>query len=372
MYDAVIIGSSPVSLLEAIHLAETGRKVRLIERESSLGGAWGLHDCLGLSAVEISPHTFVPDPVVHEIIARKFKVDLEIVDPPPTYCYWDSDNGSSPAQEFPLHNVLAERVRDLFYRARRARREQGSKRETIMLPLDLLLNFRQLRGYTRLPIVYPKGGLVRLLENAAKILDDLGVDVSCGEDGKRIDWRSGREGHFVVNTSLGEIQARQVSLPRIIHLDGFGYDGIDVPAYFLDNHSTHFVFKSRTATKGQLRFLKVTGSPYFELINDVTPYCVGNLSSDERVISCRCVRSMVFDERDIDKYLDHLRELDYLPKGDSLLEFQVNQAEDRVLAYYMHRRLERLFGDKLVFLGAHDGHITNAIKEFNATRWNFV
>ena len=77
MYDSVIIGTSPVSLLEAIHLAETGRRVRIIERESSLGGAWRLFDCLGLSAVEVSPHLLVADPVVHEVISNKFEIELE-------------------------------------------------------------------------------------------------------------------------------------------------------------------------------------------------------------------------------------------------------------------------------------------------------
>ena len=74
----------------------------------------------------------------------------------------------------------------------------------------------------------------------------------------------------------------------------------------------------------------------------------------------------------IGEYLDHLRELDYLPDGDELLEYRVTEADDRVLTYFMRARLERLFGDSLVFLGATDLHITNAIRDFNADRWNFV
>jgi len=62
IYDSVIVGTSPVSLLEAIHVAEKGKRVWIIERESSLGGAWHVSDCLGLSAVEVIPHLLVADP----------------------------------------------------------------------------------------------------------------------------------------------------------------------------------------------------------------------------------------------------------------------------------------------------------------------
>ena len=337
--------------------------------ESSIGGAWGLRDCLGLQAVEISPHTIVPDPIVHKVIAEKFQVELETVTPEPVYRYWEDE---PTAKEYPLHNVLGECMRDLFYRAKVARKDRGSMKETVLLPIEILTNYRALRKFSKTAIVYPKGGLVRLLKNAEKILKDLGVEISCNTKANRVDWNSSSGGYFKVSTSNGEFEGKCVALPRIIHLESFGYDGIDVPAYRQDNHSTHFVLKTRTSQKGQLRFLKVNGSPFFELINDVTPYCLGDLSENERVVSCRCVRSVVFNEGTVDDYVQHLRDLDYLPEGDELLDYQVNEVEDSVLAYYMHPRLKRLFGEKLVFLGAFDGHITNAIRNFNSARWNFA
>ncbi len=99
---------------------------------------------------------------------------------------------------------------------------------------------------------------------------------------------------------------------------------------------------------------------------------MGRLRLDERIVACRCVRSLTFDHDEIDDYVEHLRELDYLPAGDRLVDYRLTEVTDRVLAHYMRPRLSRLFGDRLRFLGAGELDITGSIRRFNDERWRFV
>ncbi len=83
MYDSVIVGTSPVYLLLA-------------------------------------------DPVVHEVISRKFD-ELEAVDPAPMYRFWGPKYARFK-REYPIQNQLGEDLRSLLTAAR------NSRRETVVLP----------------------------------------------------------------------------------------------------------------------------------------------------------------------------------------------------------------------------------------------
>lgn len=360
--DDLIVGSSPVSLLEAVHLADTGKRVALLERQPSLGGAWRVHDCLGFDDVEISPHLFMPDPVAYQIIEQVFDIELEVMDPVPVYRYWSDDLFR---QEYPIADRLGEQLRDDVQAARESRRHR------YLLPVEVAVAAKKLSRRRSEPVRYPKGGLTTLLERAVQVLEDRGVTVLTGVEVREIAWSSA-DARFTVTTSAGELGAGCIAVPRVFDVDRFSVDGRPVPIYYADNHSTHLAIRTTTSTPGQLRFLKVTGSPYFELINDITPYCRGPVEQADRVVAARCTRSLTFDGDDVGCYVDHLRELDYLPPTDRLVDHVVTEAEDRVLAHYMKPRLQRLLGDAIRFLGAAELDITDAILRFNRERWHFV
>jgi NAD(P)-binding Rossmann-like domain len=60
-FDVIIIGSSPLSLLEAALLKRSGKSVCVIDRNDRLGGAWLTEDALTLQGIETTPHLFVPE-----------------------------------------------------------------------------------------------------------------------------------------------------------------------------------------------------------------------------------------------------------------------------------------------------------------------
>lgn len=67
-FDVIIIGSSPLSLLEAALIKRTGKSVCVIDRNDRLGGAWLTEDAMTLQNIETTPHLFVPEPAAYDAL----------------------------------------------------------------------------------------------------------------------------------------------------------------------------------------------------------------------------------------------------------------------------------------------------------------
>ena len=67
-YQDVVIGSSPLMLLQAHSLAKKGRFVGVLERSEKPGGAWRTLDVGRAINVEIACHVIEPFPDVYEYL----------------------------------------------------------------------------------------------------------------------------------------------------------------------------------------------------------------------------------------------------------------------------------------------------------------
>jgi hypothetical protein len=67
-FDVIIIGSSPLSLLEAAVTQRSGKSVCVIDRNDRLGGAWLTEDTLKLQGIETTPHLFVPEQLAYKVL----------------------------------------------------------------------------------------------------------------------------------------------------------------------------------------------------------------------------------------------------------------------------------------------------------------
>ena len=85
IYDNVIIGSSPVCMLKAIHSAKQGKKTCIIENAERLGGAWKTleKDESGIGNVEIGCHIFEKDKKVFRFFQENLKLELVELNPQP-------------------------------------------------------------------------------------------------------------------------------------------------------------------------------------------------------------------------------------------------------------------------------------------------
>ena len=81
-FDSIIIGSSPVAITESIHLAATGKRVLVIEKNNRLGGAWSSFDLGSYKNIEYGPHTIKPRPGLYKLL-RALGIKLIKVHPFP-------------------------------------------------------------------------------------------------------------------------------------------------------------------------------------------------------------------------------------------------------------------------------------------------
>ena len=82
-YDAVIIGSGPISLLEALYRTKKGEKVLVAEASSQLGGAWGTVQHGNFPPLEIGCHIWDIDRETEAFLAKYLKLELGPLKPQP-------------------------------------------------------------------------------------------------------------------------------------------------------------------------------------------------------------------------------------------------------------------------------------------------
>jgi hypothetical protein len=85
MEHVAIIGSSPIMMLEAIHLANIGKKVTIIEKNPELGGAWKTFSHKQYNNIELGCHIWEYNQSSYNFIEKKIGVELEKLVPEPLF-----------------------------------------------------------------------------------------------------------------------------------------------------------------------------------------------------------------------------------------------------------------------------------------------
>lgn len=87
VWDSIIVGSSPLLLLEAIYLGRTGRKVLVLEERDSLGGAWGHLDNEEFPCLDVGCHYIDVSRRAYEFLRSNFDLNLVPSRPQPRFVY---------------------------------------------------------------------------------------------------------------------------------------------------------------------------------------------------------------------------------------------------------------------------------------------
>ena len=86
-WNTIIVGSSPLLLMEAIHLSQLGRKVLVLEEKDQLGGVWGgLHN-KEFPYLDIGCHYWDISRRAYEFLRSNFRLNLEPFHPQPQFAY---------------------------------------------------------------------------------------------------------------------------------------------------------------------------------------------------------------------------------------------------------------------------------------------
>jgi hypothetical protein len=91
IFNYCIIGSSPIALLVAIYFSKKNKSVLVIEKTSSLGGAWGNHSYKGI-AVEKACHLIEEYKNIKSIMQQLAGLELVLAHPKPFKFYCDKSS----------------------------------------------------------------------------------------------------------------------------------------------------------------------------------------------------------------------------------------------------------------------------------------
>lgn len=75
-FDVIVIGSSPVLLIEALHLESQGYKVAIFEKKSHLGGAWSTKSLWGYDGIEVGCHLIGQSRMAYDFL-RNLDINLQ-------------------------------------------------------------------------------------------------------------------------------------------------------------------------------------------------------------------------------------------------------------------------------------------------------
>lgn len=71
-YDVTVVGTSPISMLEAIYHLSKNERVLILEADEQCGGAWKSIDICGIANVDLGCHLIGSDPRIKEFFERYF------------------------------------------------------------------------------------------------------------------------------------------------------------------------------------------------------------------------------------------------------------------------------------------------------------
>lgn len=87
-WDTIIVGSSPLLLIEAIYLGRNGRRVLILEDREQLGGTWGhLNGNAGFPYLDVGCHYFDISNRAYEFLRSGIGLDLVPFRPQPQFAY---------------------------------------------------------------------------------------------------------------------------------------------------------------------------------------------------------------------------------------------------------------------------------------------
>ncbi|QIG51350.1 hypothetical protein G5V57_28735 [Nordella sp. HKS 07] len=350
LYDVVVIGSSPLSLLEAVIGAESGLRVCVVERAERLGGAWMTEDCLGLTGIETSPHVFMPHRAAYDLADAKLAGNFRTV---------------------PIQPVLHVRRNGALFRDSTIPITKQMRYELAMATVYhwdagtglwqaaryLLSRLAQMSG-NRNPgeAKYPGGGLTRWFDRIQIILRRIGVEARLGTSVDVIQITGERV--VVTTADGGEIRCRQVVLNNHISLRAMNVDQTPVQLKLKQSISDHYTYVVRgTAPRG---FVQFAGEVPLVLANDVSDYIpdLDQVYPGARVITARAKNGVPRSEAIATAFFDALRSVDYVSKNAEIVAAHHRELATSKMSRGTIRKITKAAGRRVKILTADELGIT--------------
>jgi hypothetical protein len=176
LYDAVIVGTSPMCMIAALAERAAGKRVLMVDGASEVGGTWKTTELLGYSNVELGCHELDAIKPVYALF-ESLGIPLITMDPQPFYI-------SNEPRYFPrslqFHNRWIRELHDLI-RGRMSYDLDWTQASTLKTRFRTALRVgrqasRAIRGTNR-PALYPPNGAMEIVGKLDELVRTAGIEI---------------------------------------------------------------------------------------------------------------------------------------------------------------------------------------------------
>lgn len=279
--DVLGIGTSPLMLMRAIRLAESGRRVLLADRAATPGGGWMTPSLLGFGRVEVGAHLLEN----RLSLMRGLEVDMGV-----------------PMQADPAFSLIRGRrapmglTRAAFHAAVAAR--ALARGETDKARRGLRSAWRTAVSSAH-PYKYPREGAWALLEVLGQRLGAAGGVVRHGLEVQEIRVENGLASCV---TNAGIVTARLVLMssrawaPVMI-------DGVAEPVDVEQGICWNAVLRVAGAGGPLFSYVEILGDPMLKRVRDIGEFARPNVAPGERLLVVQYRQDQALDDRALGRLL---------------------------------------------------------------------
>lgn len=368
MYDVVLIGTSPLVVLEATHLALNGKSVLLVEKESSIGGAWKTFDLGPITKIDYGCHIINPIENAYEFIANALKVELEVMNPKPASILQVFNNicakDSNKIQIYRIYKKILNVLKFIFKKD--IRQAYIESRRFYSLFIGLIKNVSR----KKVEYLYPKGGAQEMIRKIEEKAVKAGVNIIYNTKIESINIED--------NTCVIYGKKINISARRLIISSGSSVDTIivenelcekkDMPRFF---PHIFLHIKDNGLSTNEFSYIYVHEHEFIERISNITKH-VEDESNSEKTIKIMVTLTEStsiedFDEKKVYEVLKFFEKYNLISKENVLLNYKtydyvVNYMNDESLKYY-----ENISGGVIKYI--YSTNIAAAINQYR-DKWS--
>jgi len=327
MYDSIILGSGPISLIEAMHLSSQRQRVLILEKSGQLGGAWGTVQHGDLPPLEIGCHIWDVDSSAFKFISELTGLQLKALKPQPKII---SGSVTVPYDWKNLVFMLRESAGSLRQGSVKGAFSQlgkGLKKGSRILPARYL---------------YPQGGAAQFSDRLIEMLEESEVEVRLESAAHKIEIT---DKGITIQVGDDLLSAKEAVLTTFSQIHTLLYPGCDEEESGLhaERRWIHYHLHLKDQKAPDFSYLRIMKHPLIHRLSDITHQLQYHQKNKpgERVILAG-VHASAFDKTTdperVDGLLSYLRAKKLISKDAELISAGFNVYGSR---YFGGKELEK-------------------------------
>jgi len=310
-FDNIIIGTSPLSVIEATHLCSQG-SVLSIEASNDIGGAWSTVKYDNLPEIEIGCHIWSYNREVYDFLHQVFNLNLVPLTPSPKIY----TKGKFIPYDWKSSIVSLKEIAKSISLLNFKRLHQLRKSPAIRF------------NFTSANYLYPKLGAKELYQNLKKHADLNSLKIQFNTKIKALIIT--KNGVQLIDNNDSSYETKNLTITSLTDIDSVTFlDGtvLKINKQKMEYIHVHLLIKETKQKKREFSYIRVLKNSIIHRISDMTGQVKGEINSDEKLI-CLGIWESAYHEIDrselASKCINQLKQMKLISKDAHLIKFNSN------------------------------------------------